>query len=204
MYAETVAAGRTRGPEETREFATVAVREAEALTGMVERVLDFSRAAEAQAPEARVPLDLAALAEETAVWHRPLLERRGVRLEFRAGGPLPVLGDAAALRGAVSNLVENAARHGASGESVEVEARRAGSMAEVRVRDRGPGIPAGMERRIFERFVRGPGAVGSGAGLGLSLVRDAAESHGGRAEASNRSGGGAEFVLAVPLREEGA
>jgi len=204
MYAETVAAGRTRGPEEAREFATVAVREAEALTGMVERVLDFSRTSAAPEPQARTPLDLAALAAEVADWHRPLLEREGIRLSMRALGPLPVRGEEGALRGAVSNLIENAVRHGRAGESVDVEARRAGTMAEVVVSDRGPGVPAGMEARIFERFVRGPGSAGSGAGLGLALVRDAAESHGGRASASNREGGGAEFVLAIPLREEGA
>jgi two-component system sensor histidine kinase MprB len=61
-----------------------------------------------------------------------------------------------------------------------------------------------MEGRLFDRFVRGPEAAGPGAGLGLALVREAAEAHGGRAEASNREGGGAEFAVLLPLREEGA
>jgi len=56
-----------------------------------------------------------------------------------------------------------------------------------------------MEERVFERFVRGPGAAGSGAGLGLALVREAAAAHGGSAIALRRDGGGAVFVLAVPL-----
>ena len=204
MYAETVAAGRTSGPEEAREFASVAAREAETLTGMVDRILDFSRAAAGPGPGALRDLDLAALAAEVAAWHRPLLERDGIALAVRVDGALPVRGDSAALRAAVSNLVENAARHAATGRSVEVEARRTGANAEVRVLDRGPGLPPGMGDRLFERFVRGPEAGGPGAGLGLALVREAAESHGGRARASNREGGGAEFVLEIPIRGRGA
>jgi signal transduction histidine kinase len=75
-------------------------------------------------------------------------------------------------------------------------------MAVLRVLDRGPGLPAGTEERLFERFVRGPGAAGPGAGLGLALVREAALAHGGTARASNREGGGAAFEVRVPLAEE--
>ena len=201
MYAETVAAGRTTGPEEAREFAGVAAREAEVLTGMVDRILDFSRAAAGPVAGEERDFDLAEMTAEVAAWHRPLLERDGIALAVRVDGALPVRGDSAALRAAVSNLVENAARHAASGRSIEVEARRNGRTAEVRVLDRGPGLPPGMGERLFERFVRGPGTEGPGAGLGLALVREAAESHGGRARASNRGGGGAEFALEIPIRE---
>jgi signal transduction histidine kinase len=202
MYAETLAAGRVADPAEAREFAAVAAREAERLSGMVGQVLDLSRVSEGIPALARRSLDLAALAGEVAAVHRPLLEHAGVTITVRASDPLPVLGDSAALRGAVSNLLENAGRHAASGGSVELEALRDGRMAVVRVLDRGPGIPQGMEERVFERFVRGPGAVGPGAGLGLALVREAAAAHGGAATASNREGGGAVFTLALPAAEE--
>ncbi len=202
MYAETLAAGRVADPAEAREFASVAAREAARLTDLVGQALDLSRVAAPGGPPARRPLDLAALAREVAALHRPLLERAGLRLEVRAPGPLPVVGDSASLRGALSNLLENAARHAASGGSVEVEAARDGTMAALRVLDRGPGVPPGMEERMFERFVRGPGAAGPGAGLGLALVREAAEAHGGAAAASGREGGGAVLVMRVPLAEE--
>jgi signal transduction histidine kinase len=204
MYAETLAAGRVADPAEAREFAGVAAREAARLTDMVGQVLDLSRVSEGDGALARRPLDLAALVREVAEVHRPLLEHVGLRFEMRAAEPLPVLGDSSALRGAVSNLLENAERHAAAGGSVEIEARRDGRMAEVRVLDRGPGVPEGMEERVFERFVRGPDAACPGAGLGLALVREAAEAHGGAASASNRQGGGAAFSLALPIREGGA
>ncbi len=201
MYAETLAAGRVADPGEARAFAGVAAREAERLTAMVGQVLDLSRVAGGPSALQRRPEDLAVLAEEVAAWHRPLLERAGLRLETRIAGPLPVLADAAALRGAVSNLLENAARHAASGGTVEVEAAPAGRMAVVRILDRGPGLPPGPGPRLFERFVRGPGAAGPGAGLGLALVREAAEAHGGGASAADREGGGAIFDLRIPLEE---
>ncbi len=201
MYAETLAAGKVADPAEAREFASVAAREAERLTGMVGHVLDLSRLSEGAGALVRHALDLAALAAEVAAVHRPLLEHAGVAFTMRSAGPLPVLGDSASLRGAVSNLLENAGRHAASGGSVEIETVREGRMAVLRVLDRGPGLPEGMEESVFERFVRGPGAVGPGAGLGLALVREAAEAHGGAATASNREGGGAAFRFALPLAE---
>ncbi len=202
MYAETLAAGKVADPAEAREFAGIAAREAERLTGMVGQVLDLSRVSEGEGALARRPLDLAELAREVVAVHRPLLLHAGMRLEVRAEGPLPVLGDSAALRGAVSNLLENTARHASSGGEVGLETAREGRMAVLRVLDRGPGIPAGMEERLFERFVRGPDAAGPGAGLGLAFVREAAEAHGGQAAASNRSDGGAVFTMSVPLGEE--
>jgi signal transduction histidine kinase len=205
MYAETLAAGKVADPAEAREFASVAAREAERLTGIVGQVLDLSRIGEGDGALARRPLDLASLLDEVAAVHRPLLAHAGMSLDLDVAAPLPVLGDSAALRGAVSNLLENAGRHAASGGSVGIEAIREGRMAILRVLDRGPGLPAGMEESIFERFVRGPDVVGSGAGLGLALVREAAEAHGGAAAASNREGGGAVFEVRLPLAgEEGA
>jgi len=72
-------------------------------------------------------------------------------------------------------------------------------LATVRVLDRGPGLPAGLGERIFERFVRGPGPKPAGIGLGLALVREVAAAHGGKATAENRAGGGAVFTIAIPL-----
>jgi two-component system sensor histidine kinase KdpD len=71
---------------------------------------------------------------------------------------------------------------------------------EIEVADRGPGIPPDDLERIFDRFYRlqRPGAVG-GTGLGLSICRGIVEAHGGRIRAYNRAGGGASFVVRLPL-----
>jgi len=70
----------------------------------------------------------------------------------------------------------------------------------VDVADRGPGLPAGEETRIFEKFYRVPGATAtSGVGLGLTIVRGIITAHGGRIWAENRPGGGAMFRFTLPL-----
>ena len=89
--------------------------------------------------------------------------------------------------------------------SVEVRVRAPSSgqpaRAELVVLDRGPGVPAALRERIFEAFYRLPGASerNGGVGLGLALVKTIAERHGGQVHCEDRVGGGAQFVVSLPL-----
>ncbi|MGB3449334.1 MAG: ATP-binding protein [Giesbergeria sp.] len=114
---------------------------------------------------------------------------------------LEVAGVSKLLRRAVRNLLENARRY-SQGE-ITVVVRRLGTMAEVRVCDRGPGVPPDQRERIFEPFYRLPGAserAGS-VGLGLALVRSIAGRHHGSVHCEDHAGGGACFVLRLPLHQ---
>jgi two-component system, OmpR family, sensor histidine kinase RstB len=84
---------------------------------------------------------------------------------------------------------------------LEVSVVRAGSHAQVWVADRGPGVPEAERERIFEAFYRLPGHAerAGGVGLGLALVRQIANRHGGRVHCEARPGGGSCFVLTLPL-----
>jgi len=110
-----------------------------------------------------------------------------------------VMGVSKLLRRAIRNLLENARRY-STGEITVVVNRRQGH-AEVRVCDRGPGVPLTHRERIFEPFYRLPGASerAGGVGLGLSLVRSIAGRHNGTVHCEDRDGGGACFVLRLPL-----
>ena len=105
----------------------------------------------------------------------------------------------------IRNLLENAVRHTPEKATVELTARRDGEGALLEVLDDGPGIPAGMEDQVFNRFVRGEGpsdtASGGGSGLGLAIVRAVAESHGGSVSAGRSTSGGARFSVRLPLVE---
>jgi len=140
--------------------------------------------------------------------------RTGARLEMAPGvSSLLVPGHARLLRRLLRNLLENARRHGQpptsahepSGDGVQLTlARRAGAasaFAVVWVEDRGPGVPSALRERIFEPFYRLPGASEreGGVGLGLSLVKTIAERHGGTVRCEARDGGGARFVVELPL-----
>ncbi len=112
---------------------------------------------------------------------------------------LVVQGVSRLLRRALRNLLENARRH-AAGE-VSLQLRRLGDFAELRVCDRGPGVPTALRERIFEPFYRLPGATerDGGVGLGLSLVKSIATRHGGSVQCDDNPGGGACFVLRLPI-----
>ncbi len=117
--------------------------------------------------------------------------------------PLTVRGDAFILRSAVTNLLENAIDFSPEGAEVEVGLGVVDGMAAVSIRDRGPGIPDYARERVFERFfsLRHHAAGRKGTGLGLTLVKEAAELHGGRVELAEREGGGTEARLFLPLEE---
>jgi two-component system, OmpR family, sensor kinase len=127
-------------------------------------------------------------------------------LELQAPGPVPVDGNPDDLHRMVLNLVENGVRHTPPGStvSVSVSGSEAGD-AELTVADDGPGLPEGVGDQIFARFVRAGGpadlARDSGTGLGLAIVKAVAESHRGRVEAGESPGGGARFVVRMPLAE---
>ena len=96
------------------------------------------------------------------------------------------------------NLLENAARHTPVGTPIEIGARPVEGGIEVWVADRGPGLPAGQEDRIFEKFQRG-GATASGVGLGLTIVRGILKAHGGTVRGEQREGGGAVLRFTLPI-----
>ena len=80
------------------------------------------------------------------------------------------------------------------------QARVVEGKVELTVRDHGAGVPRGLEQQLFERFVRG--AQGKGVGLGLAIVKGIVTAHGGTVSVSNASGGGAAFVVSLPLTGE--
>ena len=139
------------------------------------------------------PVDLTGLAaEECARADADLLAHAG-------SDTLTVQGVAKLLRRAVRTLLENARRY--SSGPVEIEVQRDGQHAVLRVCDRGPGVPPEQRERIFEPFYRLPGASEreGGVGLGLALVRSIAQRHHGTVHCEGRDGGGACFVLRLPL-----
>ncbi|WP_043254632.1 sensor histidine kinase [Streptomyces sp. Tu6071] len=122
------------------------------------------------------------------------------RIEPERADGYEVRGSAPQLGRILGNLLDNARRHARS--EVTLALRQEGADAVVTVSDDGPGVPPAERDRVFERFVRLDDARTrdeGGAGLGLAIARDAAHRHGGSLVAGERPGGGAEFVLRVPL-----
>jgi signal transduction histidine kinase len=139
----------------------------------------------------------------TALVHRVVdgLDLDGRRPSVDA---LPVMADvdAAKVERILENLVTNAIRHTPEGSTIAVRLRGDGDAALLEVEDTGPGVPEEMREAIFEPFRRGSEPHAPGTGIGLSLVRRFAELHGGEARVDERPGGGARFLVRLPLRAD--
>jgi len=144
-------------------------------------------------------VDVLAIAAEEAA-------RCEVPLNWVAGdaASAQIQGDARLLRRMLRNLLENAVRHGGQEVEIALSMQSQGLQAktlQVQVLDRGPGVPPDERERVFEPFYRSSIASESsgGVGLGLSLVRSIATQHGGSVQCLPRAGGGACFLLVLPV-----
>lgn len=191
------------GPSVTPAFRDEISRNISELDQLIEEILLASRLDARDADMGTIEsVDLMGLAaEECARVDAEFDLQLGTGADGRAPAAteLSVQGVAKLLRRAVRNLLENARRYGAGNISLSLS--RTPKLAVIRVGDRGPGVPPELQARIFEPFYRLPGATerDGGVGLGLALVKSIAERHGGRAYCESRSGGGACFVIELPL-----
>lgn len=147
-------------------------------------------------PERRERFDLAALAEDSAAG----FSETGAAVTFANGDALPVEGDPAALRRALANLIVNAVKFGGV---ARVTALAEGSRAVILVEDDGPGLAQNELEAVFEPFHRAERSRSretGGAGLGLTVARQAARAVGGDVTLTNRLGGGLTARLSLPLR----
>jgi len=142
-------------------------------------------------------LDLADLAEGVVAEQRAI---SGRQVELRASARPTARVAPEALERALGNLIGNSLKYSLSNSAVEVGVDVAGAMAQLSVADRGPGIPEEERERVLEPFERLEEHRDTpGTGLGLTVVRSIAESHGGRVSISDRPGGGTVVTVEIPV-----
>ncbi len=181
------------------------VAEADRLGRLVDELLGLAASQRGALAVDRRPLDAVEVARSTVRRAGALAAERGLTLAGPADGaaPLPVQGDADRLVQLLLVLVDNAMRHSPAGGTVTVSAAGAGRHAEIAVSDQGPGVPVDAREAIFEPFARvagGRALADEGSGLGLAIARRLAQLHGGNLTVGDAPGGGARFVLSLPLR----
>jgi signal transduction histidine kinase len=179
--------GLERVPDTGAGASAEIARSIAELDALIGEMLLSSRLDVARGIERAEPVDLLALAAEEAAHFD---------LEV-SGDAVTVNADSMLLRRLVRNLLENARVHAGGATSVRVE--RTGRHAYIVVEDGGLGVSEEDRDRIFEPFFRASTATqSSGAGLGLSIVRQIARAHGGTVEYAPREGGGSRFVVTLP------
>ena len=184
---------RTAGElaEALRETRT----EIDRLTALAGTLLE--RAELTHGPLERAPVDVRALVEEALGAARGVASERGVTLRVEGPAHLPADLHALSLRRALDNLLSNALRFAPGGSEVVVQLSSPPGRLVLEVRDQGIGIPPQEREAVFEPFHRLDHS-GTGTGLGLSLVREVAQRHGGRAYVADGPGPGARLVLELP------
>jgi two-component system sensor histidine kinase KdpD len=182
-----------------RELAATIVQESQRMSRLVANLLDMIRVETGALGVQKEWQLLSDVAGVALIRMDEQLRDHPVRTDFPASLPLvPV--DEVLLEQVFVNLLENAARYTSPGTPIELGAEERGPQEVIAyVADRGPGIPAGEEERIFEKFHRAGSTVGSGVGLGLTICRGIVTAHGGRMWAENRIGGGAVFRFTIPI-----
>jgi two-component system OmpR family sensor kinase len=142
---------------------------------LVEQLLTMARLEPEGLSRNLTRVELGSLANDAIIARAPLAEARGIDLGRTGTADVAVQGDAANLATLLANLLDNALRHTPSGGRIDVAIADEGEQAVLSVSDTGPGIPVDARERVFERFHREPGpddaALGTGSGLGLSIVR---------------------------------
>lgn len=179
--------------------------EAHRMSLLVEDLLQLARLDQHQIP-AWQEVDLTVVAMDAIEDARVRSGERRIRVGGRSGPLTPTIvrGADNQLRQVVVNLLENALQHTPSGTPVEVLVGAEGREAVILVRDHGAGIPLPERPKIFERFYRADASRGrenGGSGLGLPIVAAIAEAHRGRVGVGDTPGGGATFIVRLPLAE---
>jgi signal transduction histidine kinase len=178
---------------EQADTALAALRSTKRMRRLVGDLLLLARA-DAQRVQPRRPTDLGQVLTEAASELGPMAADHDLSVH---AGQATVSGVRDELHRLALNLLENAVRHTPPGTHVRAKTGIDDGYASLRVEDDGPGIAPRLQRRVFERFVRGGGDGGRGAGLGLAIVRAVAESHGG--EVALRSDeNGTRFTVRIP------
>ena len=180
---------------EQAESAQAALRSTRRMRRLVGDLLLLARA-DAKRTQQQRPVDLAEVVTEAAAELGPVTGGHQLSIDAE---PALICGNKDDLHRLVLNLLENAVRHTPPGTHVRATTASDSHEVVLIVEDDGPGIPAEIERRVFERFVRGGGDGGRGSGLGLAIVRAVAEAQRGSVSLSAlQPRGGARFVVRMP------
>ena len=203
LLAETVEHAADE-PETVRRFASRMQQEASRLSALVQEIIELSRLQVADPLGAARPVDIDRVVHEAVDRARTPATAKGIVIEVGRASGATVWGDHDLLVTAIRNLLDNAVAYSDQGTRVAVGTtlRTDAGTVEVVVVDRGIGIPAAEQSRLFERFYRVDPARSretGGTGLGLSIVKHVAADHGGEVTVWSQPGKGSTFTLRLPV-----
>ena len=201
MFAETLLLERVRSDDERQRSLEIIDQEARRLSHLVDNVLLFSRGERGTLQLEVEEHDASEIIRATVETFMPLASSRNVAFDTHVPRGLRVRLDADAWRQVVLNLLENAVKYGPAGQTVRVAAIADNGVFRMEIEDQGPGVPPSRREEIWQKFVRlerDRGTHKAGTGIGLAVVREIVQQHGGKCWVEDAPRTGARFVVEVP------
>ena len=199
---ENLADGVATDNAQVARYGNLIKGEGKKLTGMVEQILEFAGARSGKKKYNIAKCDVAQSVRNAIGDCAPLIEENGFAFEENISDRLPLIdADADSIESAVRNLIHNAVKYGNGSRWLRVSTENGNGTIKVSVEDRGIGIAAADQKKIFEPFYRAKSVVDAqihGNGLGLSLVKEITEAHGGSVKVSSEAGKGSTFTIELP------
>jgi signal transduction histidine kinase len=202
---ENLARGVAQEPQAIKDYSQLIIQHADQLGEMIEQVLVYAGVKRMATQSSQRPVSVLEILNNALSAVRSQAEASGCEVNLSIAPNLPaIMGNSSELQRAFQNLIGNAANHAGSGKWIGISAELSGdlSIIEVRVADHGPGIPPSEQAAIFNPFTRGARAEAEavrGSGLGLALVREIVEAHGGNVAVRSTPGNGATFIVRLPV-----
>ncbi len=201
LFTHLTNRGEQVSPAQIQKIVDVSERQVNRLNSLVEDLLDVSRISSGQLTLRKENVDLVEIVREIEERYLPMIKKSNGTLEIHAPDNLTAHVDRIRIEQVIINLLTNAIRY-APGSKIEVRVAEEAAMVCVRIKDYGPGIPQEHQGRLFQRFERVSTRSGQvGLGLGLYIVHQIAEAHGGDVKVKSGQGEGAEFIVRFPAQD---
>lgn len=201
-WTETIAADTT-----DKELAAAGLKiiqkETRRLSQMVEELLDFSRIESGALKLQTERFDLRGDLYDAVFTYMDMLRQEGLRVEYEEPeDPIMVTADRNRLKQVFLNIIDNAGKYGKDGDRVLVRTDVEEDSCVIHIRDYGQGIPAEELPFVKEKFFKGSGAIGRGAGIGLSVCNEIIAMHGGKLDIESTVGEGTDVIITLPLEKQ--
>ena len=180
-----------------RESVAEAVEGLDRLSQFINTSLDLAEAEAGALALRRETVDFSSIVEQFVDIYMPALSERHHEIKVDADSAVMVDVDVSLMNRVLTNLLDNEMAHLPPGCRINIKVRTRDNFAELIIEDNGPGFPAELKNRVFQRFVKGNQSTGHG--LGLAFVDAVVQAHGGKVKVTDRDGGGAALTLTLPL-----